>query len=526
MGIVVGLMLASAIGSTACVVGGRFECSDDARCVDGDRTGVCEATGYCSFADATCDSGARYSRFAAPSLAERCTSIDDIDTGTNAPSTGGDDLDESGSSGVFALDLGPPPVHPPELGECGDGWLAPSEACDDDNTIDGDGCNHDCVVSGTPLWTVVIDGSAGGGDIVNGVAMMPDGDVVATGRSAGDGGDAWMARFDPTDGGQLRTWQYGSTMFDEGTAIATDDASQIYVVGTTTGDPSLGAIFIRVYYDALYDGGEPGGNAELVWSRTVNSNMPADDLGRAVGLRPSVDQVVIAGSLGDAAQPEHPDTQVRAYPSAGGNAIWTSYVGIDPLSDEAAAVVIDDGGRVFVAGSVRTASGNPRTDGWIGELNLGSRDNNVPYAWTARIGDLSLREAVYTLGQLPTGELLLGGHLDDHAFWATWTTEGGELDRHVAADDRPSTVHAIAADASGAVVTVGEHLTVAGDYDVEVTKYAPDGAVLWIDQFDGDAHGNDVGRAVAVAPDGTIVAAGATWAPASDSDFWLRKYAP
>lgn len=60
---------------------GAFACSDDQQC----GAGVCESTGYCSFPDASCDSGQRYGELAASELAGQCVD----------PSPGGD----SGSSG-------------------------------------------------------------------------------------------------------------------------------------------------------------------------------------------------------------------------------------------------------------------------------------------------------------------------------------------------------------------------------------------------------------------------------------------
>ncbi len=39
-------------------------------------------------------------------------------------------------------------------GRCGNGVLEEPEACDDGNDEDADGCNRDCTISGSPLWTV------------------------------------------------------------------------------------------------------------------------------------------------------------------------------------------------------------------------------------------------------------------------------------------------------------------------------------------------------------------------------------
>jgi cysteine-rich repeat protein len=47
---------------------------------------------------------------------------------------------------------------------CGDGDLNTSrgEDCDDGNDVQGDGCNNDCVPSGTELWTRTFTGLAEG----------------------------------------------------------------------------------------------------------------------------------------------------------------------------------------------------------------------------------------------------------------------------------------------------------------------------------------------------------------------------
>lgn len=63
----------------------------------------------------------------------------------SGPSQGGSSEPGSSSSGG---DEGP---EIPET--CGDNVLDPDEACDDGNAIDEDGCNLDCVVSGSLLWS-------------------------------------------------------------------------------------------------------------------------------------------------------------------------------------------------------------------------------------------------------------------------------------------------------------------------------------------------------------------------------------
>jgi hypothetical protein len=59
------LALLLVAGSTGCLRRTSFHCEVDSDCASlGNGTGACEPTGYCSFADADCDSGARYDRSA------------------------------------------------------------------------------------------------------------------------------------------------------------------------------------------------------------------------------------------------------------------------------------------------------------------------------------------------------------------------------------------------------------------------------------------------------------------------------
>jgi cysteine-rich repeat protein len=522
LGVVAGLALGS---GPACIVGGRFACSDDAACREGDVQGTCESVGYCSFADATCESGARFTKFAPAGLARTCTDVDAATTSLPAESSAGDTTTESSSTTAMPDDIGGSSTGPLPQPVCGDGMMEGDEACDDGNLLDADGCNGDCVVSGTPLWTVIENGPAGFDDYAYAVALLPSGDIVATGRSAGDAGDVWMARFDPETGANLRSWQYGNTFADEGRAIATDASSWIYVVGTVGTENAAANIFVRAYYDELLDGGVPGGNVQLQWPNSITSGMDADDLGFATAIRDTHGEIVVAGSLGRVADPDHPDAHVRGFPLTGEDARWTCSVGIDALANDVRATVVDDAGRVFVGGSVRTATGNPRTDAWIGEIDLQVGTGTVGYAWTLRLGELANVDVVHAIA-MKDGELLVAGHLDERGFFGTWTTEGVETSRVVDPGPDASEIHGIAADPTGAVVTVGYRTTIAGMRDVEVIKYAPDGDVLWTDHVDGESHEDDRARAVVIADDGSVIVAGHVRAPASDSDIWLRKYAP
>jgi hypothetical protein len=64
------LILLVALASAGCLRSTQFQCSNDTAC---GASGVCEATGYCSFPDTDCPSGRRYGDSAGGS-AGQCTS--------------------------------------------------------------------------------------------------------------------------------------------------------------------------------------------------------------------------------------------------------------------------------------------------------------------------------------------------------------------------------------------------------------------------------------------------------------------
>src|SRR5262245_19025560 len=49
-----------------------YHCTDDTQCVDHSTAGVCEATGFCSFPDSSCEGGRRYEQHAGDGLANQC----------------------------------------------------------------------------------------------------------------------------------------------------------------------------------------------------------------------------------------------------------------------------------------------------------------------------------------------------------------------------------------------------------------------------------------------------------------------
>lgn len=80
---------------------------------------------------------------------------------------------------------------------CGDGALDPGEDCDDGNDIDADGCNHDCVVSASVLWSVATDSQD-----CSGLTLDAEGSLF---EHSSDGEHLSVERIDPETG--ATTWE-------------------------------------------------------------------------------------------------------------------------------------------------------------------------------------------------------------------------------------------------------------------------------------------------------------------------------
>lgn|GEM_PF-4832002 len=65
---------------TGCSAGATFDCSEAAQCRSGAVAGTCQPTGFCSFADPSCETGQRYDPTAGDSLAGACVTTGDQDS--------------------------------------------------------------------------------------------------------------------------------------------------------------------------------------------------------------------------------------------------------------------------------------------------------------------------------------------------------------------------------------------------------------------------------------------------------------
>lgn len=126
-----------AITLSACAPDAAFHCDSSEQCRTSGTIGTCETTGFCSFPDATCESGARYTGEGAGDLSGAC--VEGHSNGTDSDADGV----------VDAKDNCPHNYNPDQGNEDGDGY---GDVCDPcpfvaDSLVtdtDGDGLDDRC----------------------------------------------------------------------------------------------------------------------------------------------------------------------------------------------------------------------------------------------------------------------------------------------------------------------------------------------------------------------------------------------
>ena len=398
---------------------------------------------------------------------------------------------------------------------CGDAAINGPEACDDGNAVDGDGCNVNCVISGSEVWTVGYAGEDAGNARARGVAVDGSGNVVIVGEEfvVGQNANIWARKYTP-DGDVLwtYTWKGPDNGDDVAHAVAVAEGDDLVIVGETYEDLQGANIWIaridagmQPKWMTVYNGPgnlgdrafgvavDPGGDIVVTgeeykliglhnaWTRRLDpdgaeiwtdvyDHKSGEDTGRAVAIAPNGD-IVVAGDLyvpiGLA------NLWLRRY-DPDGMVLWSKDLDHMLGNDRARGVAIADDGTIAVAGEVYEAAG-------LAAIHVSKWDEAGTMIWS-QIQD----------------------------------SEGGDNDIG----------HGVAWGPTGEIVAVGEEYTANDFARVWVRKYDAADAELWTQIFDGDAAGNDIGRAVDISADGYIYVAGEEYVVGQFATVWLRKYAP
>jgi hypothetical protein len=325
---------------------------------------------------------------------------------------------------------------------------------------------------GDSLWVRRLDGTGGGTDEANALAIDSDGNTCVTGASwgSGSGFDYLTVKVGPS-GDTLWTRRYNGPHngADVAHAIAVDAAGNVYVTGESEGLIGIHGIF-EDFATVKYS---PDG--DLQWVARYNG--PGGDYDRAASV--SVDgsgNVYVTGTSdggsGGSGAPYFDFATIKY--DASGVLQWVErYNGPGSGDDQAAAVAVDAAGSVYVTGS----------------------------AWD----DLSGSD-ITTIRYAPDGEV---------EWIAVFDGPGSDTDEAAA----------LLLGDSGNLFVAGKAYRGASEgYDVVTVRYEETGDTAWVRFYDGLASGDDGAVALATSDGSGVFVTGNSEGGMTGQDFTTLKY--
>lgn len=394
---------------------------------------------------------------------------------------------------------------------CGDGVRVGLEQCDDGNDTPGDGCEPGCLLNaGEEVWAIEIDG--GDDDAAYDVVVTETGDVVIVGsRRGAEGLDGWVARYDA--GGELiaeSIVDYGEGDDDEVLSIAPLGQGYVLAGVTSPADVTDGDDALLVALD---------GSFEIVWSRRIDGGL--DDRANAVAVTPSA--IAIAGSR--EADASLADAWFAVYDTSGTEQWSRVEDGPGSRTDNARGVAwLADGGLVVVGNQ----SVDSQDDLWIA-----ARDPDGSARWEQLLDFEFGDDGASDVGADGDGFVVSGSIssalTNSEEMWVARFAADGTAGP-VISYNAPGFVF----DGAEAAVVDGDAVFVAGmtaatdeQRNALVGRWpAAGGDPAWQRSFDGGPGLSDAAHAIALLPDGSVVAAGEVTVLGQGSNAWIRRWAP
>lgn len=406
------------------------------------------------------------------------------------------------AAGVVAVGMGPAAAAPGDL----------------DPSFDGDG---------------IVTTAAGGGGQINAIAIQPDGKIVAVGQSFSSNFDIAVNRYTPTGGldptfdGDGKVITAVGTGDDVASAAALQPDGKIVVAGRTFNGSNDDAVVVRYLPSGALDTSFDG---DGVVSATIGSG---NDAATGIVVQPD-GKIVIAGSSSNGA---NSDFFLARFTSSG---LLDGTFGLGgkkttPIgsgNDSATALALLSDSRLVVAGhSTNTVTGNEE----IAIARYTSSGNFDPsFDTDGKV--LTLIGAGDSLANAMTvqwdGKIVVAGEVDTN-FTVSRFTPSGALDPTFSGDGVAVTpagtgfngARAVAIQPDDKIVAAGWtgplpnkfaliRYTAAGKLD---PSFGGDGIVLT-----AIGSTNDIASALAIQPDGKIIAGGFSQSPTQQ--FALARY--
>lgn len=363
--------------------------------------------------------------------------------------------------------------------------------------------------SGNQLWVARYETNAP--DYPRGLALDAPGNVYVTGYAWGSGNyaDFTTIKYDP-NGNQLWISYFGDTGNDGANGIAVDNVGNVYV----TGSAALGTNdCATVKYDSA-------GNE--LWVRTFDGTAHMDDGGTDIAVDEN-GNVYVTGSCVDTVTARNILT--ISYDSSGNLRWYSKYNGPDSSDDESHTIVIKND-RVAVCGKsydldsyydyVTICFSTNGNGLWVQRYNGPGNGGDEPAAIT-----MDEHGNVYV-----TGKSNGAGTFFDYAT-IKYAPDGTPLwvARYNGTANSTDEATGIALDDAGNVYVTGKSETTGSGYDYVTIKYDSSGNQLWVQNYNGNANGDDEAAAIFVDGNANVYVTGGSWGGSIlNYDFATIKY--
>jgi uncharacterized delta-60 repeat protein len=207
-----------------------------------------------------------------------------------------------------------------------------------------------------------------------------------------------------------------------------------------------------------------------------------------------------------------------------GKLLWRAvYDGGANKPDQAAALVVDDSGNVYVTGS--------------SQLNYGWDYLTVKYdpsgnqLWASRFNGTNRDDLASAIAVDRQGNVLVTGkskNVADHFQYATvkYDKAGNQLwvQTYAGPGAAEDDANSLAVDSNGNVYVTGQSKGVGSDFDYATIKYSADGTQLWVARYNGTGNSVDQATKVEVDSAQNVYVTGASKGSGSDFDYATIKY--
>lgn len=344
-------------------------------------------------------------------------------------------------------------------------------------------------------WVARYDGPAAGFDQVRGIALAPNGDIIAVGQTRGFGDVFEMLAWRLTAAGQpSQSWP------DNGAGVGirrfrslVGNSSAAAVVVRPDGDTFIAGYGTRLdrFEDFMTVRLDPSGDLSPLWPATSTQGQGVryyDRLGGADEIRAATlsteGHIMVAGRSAGVTVP--PVAVFIRYGQAGGQDGGQIYpTGSSGPAAEAVGIIPWDGNGAVIGGRVQRPGGHFAY--FIARFNA---NGSYSTAWP---------------------------NLGSGAGLRFYTGAGSGL------NETHSELTALARMADGGVVVTGLSANTDGRYDVATVAWSATGGRLWEVRRRAFAGGNDRGVALAVAPGGDILVLSESEGEGTGRDFELLR---